>query len=462
MSAFLTRSRLSTEIRNCLALALPLAGAQLAQAMTAFADTVMMGLLGSEALAAGGLGAALFQACLLVSSSIVSAVSSLGAAAFGAGQSERVGQVVRQGLWLAVVMAVPIVFLLWFSEPLFQGLGQEASVTQQSESYLRAIVWGFFPALGFAVLRHFVSALSQPRSVIVIMIGGTLFNVAANYVLMFGKFGLPALGLAGIGWASTLSLWGMFLALILHIRSQTHFRTYGVFRNLHHFEGRLFAELLHVGLPIGILSAAETGLFTVTTFLMGQLGTATLAAHQIALQTAALTFMIPLGISFANTVRVGQFLGQGDLQSAKLAGYTGMSIGVGFMALMALLFWTVPEAIVSLYLDIRNPANQAVVTLAKQLLGVAAMFQVVDGLQVTAVGALRGLKDTRIPMLIGLLAYWGIGLTCGYTLGLRFGFGGVGLWWGLAIGLVLAASILTWRFSTSSLWAEGIENRWDR
>lgn len=456
MSAFLTRSKLTTEIRDCLALALPLAGAQVAQAMTAFADTVMMGLLGSEALAAGGLGAALFQACLLVSSSIVSSVSSLGAAAFGAGNSEQVGRVVRQGLWLAIVLAVPIVLLLWFAEPLFRWLGQEASTTVQSESYLRAIVWGFFPGLGFAVLRHFVSALSRPRPIIVIMIGGTLLNVVGNYVLMFGKFGLPALGLAGIGWASSLSLWSMFLALILYIRSQTHFRAYGVFRNLHHFEAKLFAELLHVGLPIGILSAAETGLFTVTTFLMGQLGTVTLAAHQIALQTAALTFMVPLGISFANTVRVGQFLGQGDLHRARLAGYTGMSIGVGFMALMAVLFWTVPKTIVSLYLDVQNPANQAVVVLAQRLLGVAAMFQVVDGLQVTTVGALRGLKDTRIPMLIGLIAYWGIGLTCGYMLGLRLGFGGVGLWWGLAIGLALAAGILTWRFSTSPLWSKEI------
>jgi MATE family multidrug resistance protein len=443
----MTRSQLTTEVKACLTLAVPLAGAQLAQAATGFADTVMMGLLGSEVLAAGGLGATTFQACLLVTSSILSSVSPLAASAFGAGQTRQIGRIVRQGMGLAGLLTVPVVLLLWFSYPFFLWLGQAETVAAQSQAYLQAIVWGFPAGLGFAVLRHFVSALSQPRPVITIMVCGTLFNIAANYVLMFGKFGLPALGLAGIGWASSLSLWSMFLALFFYCR-QPQYRQYGIFQKLNLFEGRLFAELLHVGIPIGILTAAETGLFTVTTFLMGQLGTVTLAAHQIALQTAAITFMIPLGISFATTVLVGQRLGQRDFQGARLAGYTGMGIGVLFMAAMAVLFWTVPEAIVSLYLDIDDSANQAVVLLAGQLLGVGAMFQIADGLQVTAVGALRGLKDTRVPMVIGLIAYWGLGLSCGYLLGLRFGYGAPGLWWGLVIGLAVAASILTWRFRT--------------
>ncbi|WP_088894218.1 MATE family efflux transporter [Leptolyngbya ohadii] len=450
----LTRSQLNTEIRACLTLALPLAGAQLAQAATGFADTVMMGLLGSEVLAAGGLGATTFQGCLLVSSSIVSAVSPIAASAFGAGKTQELGKIVRQGMGLAVLLSVPIVVLLAFSRPLFLWLGQEESVAVQSEAYLKAIVWGFPAGLGFAVLRHFVSALSEPRPVIVIMVCGTIFNIFGNYVLMFGKLGLPALGLAGIGYASSLSLWGMFVALLLYCR-QPRYRKYGLFRDLYQFEGRLLRELLHIGIPLGILTAAEAGLFTVTTFLMGQLGTVTLAAHQIALQTAAITFMIPLGISFATTILVGQRMGQQDLRGARLAGFTGMGLGVVFMAAMALLFWTVPEAIVSLYLNVNDSGNREVVLLAGQLLGVAAMFQIVDGLQVTAVGALRGLKDTRIPMLIGLLAYWGMGLSCGYWLGLRLGYGGVGLWWGLAIGLAFAAGILTWRFRalTDQPWA---------
>jgi MATE family multidrug resistance protein len=286
------------------------------------------------------------------------------------------------------------------------------------------------------------------------MIGGTLFNVAANYVLAFGKFGLPALGIAGLGWASALSLWGMFAALAIYIISQPQLRVYGAFANLHQFESKGFGELVRVGVPIGVLAAVEGGFFTFVTFLMGQLGTVTLAAHQIALQTAVVTFTIPLGISMASTVRVGQLMGQENRKGARLAGFVGIGIAALFMAIMGILFWTIPGTIVSLYIDTANPANASVVSLAKTLLGVAAMFQIVDGIQVTAAGALRGLKDTRIPLLIGILAYWGIGLPCGYTLGLVLGFGSVGLWWGFAIGLAVAAGILTWRFSTAQTWGQ--------
>ncbi|MBD0343702.1 MAG: MATE family efflux transporter [Coleofasciculus sp. Co-bin14] len=449
-----SRTRVITEIKECLLLAVPLAGAQLAQAATTFVDTVMMGILGSHILAAGALGAATFYLLLNVGSAIVLAVSPLAAEAYGAGRVEQVGRVVRQGLWLSVILAIPVTLLIWHSGVLLRFLKQEPGNIALADAYLRAIAWGYFPGLGFAVLKSFVSALSRPRPVIVTMIGGTLLNVAANYVLAFGKFGFPALGLAGLGWASALSLWGMFAALALYILSQPQLRAYGAFSNLHQFEGKGFGELLRVGVPIGVLAGVEGGFFTFVTFLMGQLGTVTLAAHQIALQTAVVTFTIPLGISVAATVRVGQLMGQENPQGARLAGFVNISIAGLFMAMMGILFWTVPGTIVSLYIDTADPANAAVASLAKTLLGVAAMFQIVDGIQVTAAGALRGLKDTQVPLLIGILAYWGIGLTCGYTLGLVLGFGGIGLWWGFAIGLGVAAGILTWRFSTAQAWRQ--------
>jgi len=191
---------------------------------------------------------------------------------------------------------------------------------------------------------------------------------------------------------------------------------------------------------MGVLSVVEVGLFAVTTVLMGQLGTVALAAHQIAIQTAAITFTIPSGIGLATTVQVGQLLGQGNFKRAKRAGLIGIALGCLFMSSMAVLFWTMPGSIVALYLDIHDPLNAEVVKLAKSLLLVAAMFQLADGIQVTAIGALRGFKDTQIPMLIGLATYWGVGLTSGYVLGLTLGFGGVGLWWGLALGLAVAAN----------------------
>jgi MATE family multidrug resistance protein len=448
------KSRVIAEIKECLLLAVPLAGAQLSQAATTFVDTVMMGILGSQIIAAGALGAATFYLLISVGSAIISAVSPLAAEAYGAGRVELIGRVVRQGLWLSVILAIPVTLLIWHSGALLGLLGQEPANVALAELYLRAIAWGYLPGLGFAVLKSFVSALSQPRPVIVTMIGGTLFNVAANYVLAFGKFGMPALGIAGLGWASALSLWGMFAALAIYILSHPQLRVYGVFTNLHQFEGKGFGELVRVGVPIGVLAGVEGGFFTFVTFLMGQLGTVTLAAHQIALQTAVVTFTIGLGISIASTVRVGQLIGQQNPQGARLAGFVSIGIAASFMAMMGILFWTIPGRIVSLYINTADPANAAVVSLAKTLLGVAAMFQIVDGIQVTAAGALRGLKDTRVPLLIGILAYWGIGLPCGYTLGLGLGFGSVGLWWGFAIGLAVAAGVLTWRFSKAQVWRQ--------
>ncbi len=446
------KSRVIAEIKACLLLAVPLAGAQLSQATTTFVDTVMMGILGSQIVAAGALGAATFFLPINVGSAVVSAVSPLVAEAYGAGRVEQVGRVVRQGLWLSVILAIPVTLLIWHSGLLLRLLGQEPGNVVLAETYLRAIAWGYLPGLGFAVLRSFVSALSRPRPAIVTTIGGTLFNIAANYVLAFGKLGFPALGLGGLGWASALSLWGMFIALAIYIFSQPQLRAYGAFSNLHQFEGKVFGELVRVGLPIGVLAGVEGGFFTFVTFLMGQLGTVTLVAHQIALQTAVVTFTISLGISMASTVRVGQLIGQENPSGARLAGFVGIGMAGLFMAMMGIVFWTVPGTIVSLYIDTADPANAAVVRLANVLLGVAAMFQIVDGIQVSAVGALRGLKDTRVPLLIGIVAYWGIGLPCGYVLGLVLGFGGVGLWWGLAIGLAVAAGVLTWRFSTARAW----------
>lgn len=427
-------------------LAVPLAGAQLAQAATSFVDTVMMGLLGSQSLAAGGLGATSFAALLIVSTGIISAISPLVAEAHGAGQLTKVGQITAQGIWLAVLLALPATLLVWHLGSLMQSFGQSEENSILAQSYLRAIAWGFLPALISAALRSTLTALSRPRPVLVITISSTLFNVVANYILMFGKLGLPALGLAGIGWASSLSFGLMLGGLIFYIKSQPSLAACGLFCYLHRFEWQLFRELLGIGIPIGVLFAFETGLFTVTTFLMGYLGTITLAAHQIALQTAALTFMVPMGISLATTVRVGQFNGQGDRRGAQLAGYVGIGMGAAFMAVMGLLMWFAPKTIISLYLNLNDPENLPVINVATSLLGVAALFQIVDGIQAIAAGALRGLKDTRIPMLIGIIAYWGIGLTSGYLLGLPLKMDGIGLWLGLAIGLAIAATVLTWRF----------------
>ena len=442
------------EVKKCLALAVPLAAAQLAQSATGFVDTVMMGWLGSQTIASGALGVTIFSFCLLIVTGIVSAVSPLAAQAYGAGNREKVGTIVRLGLGISLVLGILITLLLYNGGALLLLLGQDANTVALAEIFLRAIALGFIPALGFAVLKSFLSALLQPQLVIVTVVLGTLLNITANYVLMFGKLGFPALGLAGIGWASTLSLWSMFVALI-YICNQPRFAVYGIFRPLSKKafpleHRRIIGEIFQVGLPIGGLIAVEGGLFTVVTFIIGQLGTNALAAHQIALQTISISFQIALGISLATTVRVGQLVGQNDLLATRLAGYVGIAFAALSMGVIGITLWLVPKSIISLYIDINDPNNADVVVLAVKLLGVAAIFQIVDGVQVTAGGALRGLKDTRIPMLIGIFAYWCVGFFTGYTFGIRSGYGAIGLWWGLAIGLAIAAIIMTWRFSNKT------------
>jgi multidrug resistance protein, MATE family len=451
MNNVISRDRLISEVKQCLLLAIPLAAAQLAQSATSFVDTVMMGWLGSQTIASGGLGAAIFTFLLLITTGIVSAVSPLAAQAEGVGKPEQVGKIVRQGLGISLLLGIPIVIVLFNGGALLKLLGQNATTAALAQTYLRAIALGFIPGLGFAVLKSFLSAVFQPQLIMLTVVLGTVLNIVANYVFMFGKLGLPPLGLAGIGWASTLSLWSMFIALVIYIYSQHQFTSYGIFDtsftdNFTQENKRIFWEIFRIGLPIGGLIAVEAGLFTVVTFLLGQLGTITLAAHQIALQTASMSFQIALGISLATTVRVGQLAGERDLAGVSLAGYVGISLGALSMAIAGIIFWFLPKSVISLYLDINNPSNQDVVSLAAKLLVVAAIFQIVDGVQVTAAGALRGLKDTRIPLLIGIFAYWCIGLSTGYALGIWLAYGAIGLWWGLAIGLASAAIVLTWRF----------------
>ena len=434
------------ELRQCLWLSFPLATAQLAQAATGFVDTIMTGLLGSESLAAGGLGSTLFIFCLIFGTSIVSAVSPLVAEAHGAGNSQTIGSITEQGMWMALLVSLPLSLLLYYSVPLLQLLGQDPQIMALAVPYLKAIAWGYFPALMFATLRSFVSAISRPQSVLIIMVMATGINALANYILMFGKWGFPALGVEGTGWASTITYWSMAIALITYLLWQPEFRHYRLFLTLTRFRPRQFWAIAALGLPIGCMSLFEGGLFTAATFLAGQLGVTTLAAHQIALQTVALTFMIPLGISQATTIRVGQYLGSKNLRGVGLAGYVGIGLGIGFMGVMAIALLLFPRPIIAMYLDLTAPDNQSVIAMAIALLAVGGMFQLVDGIQVIAAGALRGVQDTNIPMVVSILAYWGVGLTTSYLAAFRWGWGGVGLWSGLAVGLATAALTLTWRF----------------
>jgi multidrug resistance protein, MATE family len=441
----LNRPSVRHEIRAALRLTFPLAGAQVAQAATSFVDTVMMGWLGQDTLAAGGLSATSFITLLVTATGVITGISPLAAEAYGAANPNRIRQLTRNGLWLSLLLSLPIMVLLWYLAGLMVYLGQEPRIALLARPYLTVILWGFFPALAFALLKDVVSALSHPQPVMVIVVVGTGFNALGNYALGFGHFGLPPLGLSGIALTSVVANWAMFGCLVMYLLRHRTLKAYRLFQSLLRVEPQVLRELVWIGLPIGVSFALEIGLFTVTTYLMGALGPEVLAAHQVVFQTIAVIFMVPLGMSYATTIRVGQWNGQQDPTGVRRAAYVGIGLGGFFMSLMALLLLLFPHSTIGLFLDLGNPNNAGVISLATSMFAVAAVSQVLDGVQTTAAGALRGLKDTRVPMVLSFLAFWGVGLGSGYTLGFWVGLGGIGLWLGQAIGVACAAILFGWR-----------------
>ena len=437
---------LRTELRATLRLAGPVVAAQLAHISMGFVDTVMVGRLGPEALAGVALGNTVFFFFAIMGMGMVRAVGPMVSQAVGAKEPRAVGRSVRQGLWMATGLGLVILLVLSNVETVLRWTGQEPVAIDGATRYLDAIRWGILPFLGFAALRSFVEGLSRPLPVTIISFVGVAVNIGANELLMFGRWGLPALGLAGTGWASTIVFSILFGALAVFVHRTAPFAEHGVFAHIREPDSAYLRELVRIGAPMGASRGVESSLFMLTTVMMGVLGTTALAAHQVAIQCAAFAFMVPLGIGMAGTVRVGQAAGAHDEAGARRAGGVAMGLATLFMGGTAVLFWTLPRPLVGLYLDLADPGNAAVVSLAVQLLGIAAVFQLFDGLQVAAHGALQGLKDTRVPMGIAMVTYWGIGLTTGYLWGVRSGGGPEALWWGLVVGLAAASVLLVLRF----------------
>ncbi|MEL6225048.1 MAG: MATE family efflux transporter, partial [Cyanobacteria bacterium J06627_8] len=279
------RSPLQIEIRELLKIAVPLASAQVAQSATGFADTIMMGRMGADVLAAGGLAALIFLSILTATTGVVMGVSPLVAEAFGAGQQSRIQRVARQGLWLSVMTAIPSMIVMGHFDRWMIQAGQDEAIVRLADSYLDIMLWGLFPVIGFASLRAFVSALSQAQPVMIIVIAGTAFNIVGNYGLGFGKLGLPQMGLAGLALASVIAQWGMFIALALYVAMHPKLKDYRIFQELYRLRPRVLWQLIWVGVPIGVFSGLESGFFLVIMFWIGTLGTEALAAHQIVLQT---------------------------------------------------------------------------------------------------------------------------------------------------------------------------------
>ncbi len=429
-------------------LAAPLVLTNLTQAAIQATDVVLLGWLGPASLAAGALGANLFIAFLVFGMGLVTASSPLLSRKLG-GMPHSVRDVrrtVRQTMWAALTLAAPVLVILWHADGLLIALGQDPDLSRQAASFVRALEWGLVPALFYLVLRSFVAALERPVWSLVIGAAGVLFNAFINYGLIFGAFGLPRLGLIGAGIGSTITQTAMFAGMALVVLLHPRFRRYRLFGNFWRADWIRYRQVWRLGGPIAMTLGLEVTVFNAAVFLMGLIGTAALAAHAVAIQICTFTFMVPLGLAQAATVRVGLASGRRDAGGIARAGWTAFVLGVGFMALTACLLWTVPRPIVGLFLDTHDPANAPVIDLAVAFLGVAAIFQIVDGAQAVGAGMLRGLQDTKVPMFYAGFGYWVIGLGVAIALGFHLRWGGIGIWIGLACGLAVVAVLMIVRW----------------
>ncbi|MCZ8104880.1 MAG: MATE family efflux transporter [Burkholderiales bacterium] len=438
----------AAEARSTMALAWPMILTNLAQTGMTATDVLMMGRLGPDAVAAGALAANLYFAVLIFGIGVVAAAAPMIAAERGRNRHavREVRRTVRQGLWTSVMIALPSWAFLWNGEAILLLMRQEPALAAAAGAYLRPLMIALLPFLAYLVLRSFIAALERPRWALLACVVALVFNVGANWVLMFGHLGSPALGLTGSGVATALSSFLMFGLLAAVVMLDRRFRRYRLFGRFWRPDLPRLAAFWKLGLPIGATLFFEVSIFNAAVFLMGLIGSAELAAHAIAIQIASLTFMVPMGFSQAVTVRVGLFFGARDPAGVRLAGWTAFALGIGFMALMALLMVAAPRLLIAAFLDLDAPANAAVIEFAVLFLAMAAIFQVADGAQVLGGGMLRGLHDTRMPMIYALAGYWGIGLPLGVALGFLTPLRGAGIWLGLAAGLAVVAVLMTLRW----------------
>ena len=437
---------LAAELGEMLRLATPMAAQQLGQIAMMTTDLAFIGRLGGEALAAAALAGTVYFVAFTVGMGLMSAVAPLAAQAYGAGDARQVRRALRSGMWAGLLIALPIMAFPLRGEQILLGLGQAQGPAHLAQDYLFGLARGVAPALWFIAIRGFMGAVNRPEPVLWITLVAIPANALLVWLLMYGEFGLPQLGIFGVGIASSIVNFGTFVAGLWFATRRPPFVDYRVLTRFWRIDWSLMRQLVVIGAPISVAFLLEYGMFSAAALLMGRLSTIALAAHQIALQVIAILFMVPFGISMAATVRVGHAVGRGDPSGVRRAGLIAMAMGIAFSTLMTIVVLLLRFGIARLFLgeDIGN-AN-ATLALAAELLLIGGTFFVTDGLQTIAAGALRGLNDTSVPLLFATVSYWLVGFCTAYALAFHTSLGPSGVWIGLSLGTLVYASLLVLRF----------------
>ena len=431
-------------LKAYLVLGLPLVGSHVAQMSITLIDTLMLGWYDVDALAAQVLAGTMFFVFFIFGSGFAWAVMPKVAQAEGANDERGARRTTRMGLWASIMFGVAVMPLFLWAEPVLLALGQTPELAAMGADYLAIAGWGIFPALMVMTLKSFLAALEKTQAVLWITVAAVFANALVNYALIFGNWGAPELGIVGAAWASLVVQGLSFVLIVAYAQIATP--EHQLFVRFWRADWEAFGEVFRLGWPIGITALAEVGLFAASSVMMGWLGTLPLAAHGIAMQVISLAFMVHLGLSNAATVRAGRAYGRGDISGLRHGAYTVFAMSVVVAVVAVVIFLTIPEVLLSAFLDPTDPDAPAVMAIGVGLMAAAALFQLVDAAQVMALGVLRGVQDTRVPMLIAGVAYWVIGVPASYVLGISLGYGGVGIWLGLALGLAVAAVLLIWRF----------------
>jgi len=430
--------------RLLLVLGLPLVGSHLAQLAIHVTDTIMLGWYSIEALAAEVLAGTFFYMLFIMGSGFAWAVMPMVASAIAGGQASRVRRITRMGCWASLAFGLAVQPIFYWSAEIFLILGQAPETAALAGEYLRILGWAIFPALLVMVLKSYLAALERTQVVLWVTVAAVMLNIGVNYLLIFGNGGFPEMGIRGAAIASLITTTASLIALAIYVAWVTPEHT--LFVRVWRPDTEALRDVFRVGWPIGVTNLAETGLFAASSIMMGWLGTLPLAAHGIALQITSVTFMIHMGLSNAATVRAGQAYGRRDKPALRRGAVVATVLSLGFATLTVLIFLLLPEPLIGLFMSPHEPDRAAVLAIGVGFLAAAGLFQLLDAGQVMALGFLRGVQDTRVPMVIAGFSYWGIGVTASYVLGFTFGLGGIGIWLGLAIGLACAAALLGLRF----------------